>query len=96
LAAGLSSAASCNRVPTGSSEEATVSHLNGPLVKSAFFTKPSTSVQKPSARSSSFTQVRVILILTAISWCQHRGCGQSGGSSSISWSSPRAVCCRLI
>ena len=31
-------------VPSGSSGEVTVSHRNGPCVKSAFFTKPRTSV----------------------------------------------------
>src|SRR5262249_1190210 len=43
LGAGLLLSASCSSVPSASSGEATVSQRNGPLLKSAFLVKPSTS-----------------------------------------------------
>ena len=44
LAAGLSFSPNCNCVPSGSSGETTVSHLNVPFVKSIFLAKPRTPV----------------------------------------------------
>src|SRR5262245_62146556 len=44
LAAGLLFSANCSSVPSASSGETTVSQRNGPLLKSAFLVKPSTSV----------------------------------------------------